>query len=383
MRRRLERASPAALGLCLALSLPVSAGAAEKPDTAAELKTLRDRIKTVETRIETAGDEADTLTGQLRENETTTASTRARLDVIKQDIARKQAGLQKLRAEQATRGQALKRQKQALAAQIRAAYRIGRNNSLKLILNQEDPALIGRALAYYAYLNQSRARKINEVRLGLDELRQARRAIQAETARLAALQVEHEQKLAEFQKFRAGREDLIARLQKYMAAQGRELHALKENERELQRLLQGLNKAAALPADSPPFQSLRGKLDWPAKGRLLERFGNLKKAAGGLKWQGVLIAAKPGSRVNAVSGGKIVFADRFRNLGLLLIIDHGNGFLSLYGHNRDLLKTTGERVLTGEQIATVGDSGGRQDPALYFEIRKGAQPLNPAQWCRG
>ena len=383
MRRRLERASPAALGLCLALSLPVSAGAAEKPDTAAELKTLRDRIKTVETRIETAGDEADTLTGQLRENESTTARTRARLDVIKQDIARKQAGLQKLRAEQAARGQALKRQKQALAAQIRAAYRIGRNNSLKLILNQEDPALIGRALAYYAYLNQSRARKINEVRLGLDELRQARRAIQAETARLAALQVEHEQKLAEFQKFRAGREDLIARLQKYMAAQGRELHALKENERELQRLLQGLNKAAALPADSPPFQSLRGKLDWPAKGRLLERFGNLKKAAGGLKWQGVLIAAKPGSRVNAVSGGKIVFADRFRNLGLLLIIDHGNGFLSLYGHNRDLLKTTGERVLTGEQIATVGDSGGRQDPALYFEIRKGAQPLNPAQWCRG
>lgn len=380
MRRRLARAGAAALGLGLALAPPIFAETPAEAEATAELKTLRDRIETTETRIETARDEADTLTRQLRDNETATAGTRARLAAIQQEIAARQTRLRGLQTEQDARAQALRRQKQALAAQLRAAHRNGRQHALRLILNQGDPARLGRALAYYAYLNQRRARKIEAVRLGLDALRQAQRAMRAETARLAALQVEQEQKLGALQAFRAGREDLIARLQDYMSAEGRTLTRLRENERELQALLQEL-KAMAAPPAGPPFDSLRGKLAWPARGRLLKQFGNPKKAD--LKWRGVLIGAAPGSRVNAVSGGKIIFADRFRNLGLLLIIDHGDGFLSLYGHNRDLLKTTGERVQTGEQIATVGDSGGQRDPALYFEIRKGKQPLNPAQWCRG
>ena len=380
MRRWLARAGAAALGPGLALAPPIFAETPEETRAAAELKTLRNRIETTETRIETARDEAATLTRQLRDNETTTAATRARLAAIQQQIAEQQARLRGLQTEQDARGQALERQKQALAAQLRAAHRNGRNHALRLILNQEDPARLGRALAYYAYLNQRRARKIEAVRLGLDALRQAQSAVRAETARLAALQVEQEQKLGELRAFRAGRKDLIARLQDYMSTEGRALARLRENERELQALLQEFKDMAAPPA-GPPFDSLRGKLAWPARGRLLKQFGNPKKA--GLKWRGVLIGAEPGSRVNAVSGGRIVFADRFRNLGLLLIIDHGDGFLSLYGHNRDLLKTTGERVQTGEQIATVGDSGGQRDTALYFEIRKGKQPLNPAEWCRG
>ena len=379
MRRRLARAGAAALGLGLALSPPIPAETPAEAEAAAELKTLRDQIETTETRIETARDEAATLTRQLSDNETATARTRARLAAIQQDIAAQQARLRGLQTEQDARGQALTRQKQALAAQLRAAHRNGRQHALRLILNQEDPARLGRALAYYAYLNQRRARKIEAVRLGLDALRQAQSAVRAETARLAALQVEQEQKLGELRAFRAGREDLIARLQDYLSAKGRELDRLRENERELQALLQEFKDMAA--PGGPPFDSLRGKLAWPARGRLLKQFGNPKKA--GLKWRGVLIGAEAGSRVNAVSGGRIVFADRFRNLGLLLIIDHGDGFLSLYGHNRDLLKTTGERVQTGEQIATVGDSGGQRDTALYFEIRKGKQPLNPAEWCGG
>ena len=380
MRRWLARAGAAALGLGLALSPPIFAETPEEAEAAAELKTLRDRIETTETRIETAREEADTLTRQLRDNETATAATRARLAAIQQQIAAQQARLRGLQTEQDARRQALTNQKQALAAQLRAAHRNGRRHALRLILNQEDPARLGRALAYYAYFNQRRRRKIEAVRLGLDALRQAQSAVRAETARLAALQVEQEQKLGELRAFRAGRADLITRLQDYMNAEGRALTRLRENERELQSLLQEFRTRAAPPAAGPSFDSLRGKLTWPARGRLLKQFGNPKKA--GLKWRGVLIGAEPGSRVNAVSGGRIVFADRFRNLGLLLIIDHGDGFLSLYGHNRDLLKTTGERVQTGEQIATVGDSGGQRDTALYFEIRKGKQPLNPAEWCR-
>ena len=133
--------------------------------------------------------------------------------------------------------------------------------------------------------------------------------------------------------------------------------------------------------DMPPFGSLKGQLKWPVAGRLLERFGSQKKG-GNLKWQGVLIDAESGTRVNAVGAGKVVFADWFRNLGLLIIIDHGDGYMSLYGHNQNLLKNTGDWVMPGETIATVGDSGGQTDTALYFEIRQGAEPLNPSLWCK-
>ena len=133
--------------------------------------------------------------------------------------------------------------------------------------------------------------------------------------------------------------------------------------------------------DMPPFNSLKGRLTWPVRGKLLKRYG-AKKKGGDLKWQGVLIDAEAGTNVVSISTGKIVFADWFRNLGLLIIIDHGDGFMSLYGHNQNLLKNTGDWVLAGETIATVGDSGGQRDTALYFEIRKGAEPLNPSLWCK-
>ena len=129
-----------------------------------------------------------------------------------------------------------------------------------------------------------------------------------------------------------------------------------------------------------PFNQLRGKLNWPVKGDLKNRFGSLRKG-GKLRWQGVRIAADSGNDVEAVSPGRVIFADWFRNMGLLIIIDHGNGFMSLYGHNERLLKKAGDWVSAREVIAKVGDTGGQQEPNLYFEIRRGGNPVNPALWC--
>ncbi len=171
--------------------------------------------------------------------------------------------------------------------------------------------------------------------------------------------------------------------------QGLELQALQQQEQETKILLEKLSEKqarenlgiTAVFEDIPPFSSLKGKLDWPVEGKLVTRFGSYKRGEK-LKWHGVIIDAKIGVEVQAVSGGQVVFADWFRNLGLLIIIDHGDSYMSLYGYNQSLLKNTGDWVLPGEVIALAGDSGGQLRSGVYFEIRNNGSPVNPAKWCR-
>jgi len=371
----------------LVLSSASNAAVTDDSNTAkaSELENLRIRIKDVETRIKGARDETDKLQKELRENEITTAETLTRLHNTELNISNKHAELKELMFEQAENEASLEQEKEILTNQIRSAYQVGRNDYIKLVLNQEDPALVGRALAYYDYHNQARSERIEQVKQSLVNLEQIQSSIVEQTTKLESLKAEHEIKLRDFHQYRATRRDIITRLQKYIEEQGVELHTLQENERELGKLFQGLKQEEAVTIemfeDMPPFNVLKGKLTWPVKGKILKRFGAGKKG-GNLKWQGVLIDAETGTSVNAISTGKIVFADWFRNLGLLIIIDHGDGYMSLYGHNQNLLKNTGDWVLADEKIATVGDSGGQSNTALYFEIRKGAEPLNPAHWCK-
>ena len=355
-------------------------------DKASDLKEIRTRIKDVESRIQNARNETEKLQKELRENEITTAETLTRLHDFELTISNKNAELEELKFEKTEHASALESEKEKLKYQIRSAYQMGRNDYIKLMLNQQDPAKVGRALAYYDYHNRARSERIGQVQQTLANLAEIETSIIDQTNKLEALKQEHEAKLQNFYQYRATRRDIIARLQKDIEAQGIELQTLHENERELGKLFQGLEQEKAVTIemyeDMPAFSSQKGKLKWPAKGKLLKRFGALKKG-GNLKWQGVLIDAETGTNVEAISAGKIVFADWFRNMGLLIIIDHGDGYMSLYGHNQNLLKNTGDWVLAGEKIATVGDSGGQSDTALYFEIRKGAEPLNPSRWCRG
>lgn len=364
----------------LSVSIPVWA------DKASDLKDIRTRIKNVETRIQGARDEAEKLQKELRENEITTAEALTRLHDFELNISNKKAELEELMFEKAEHESALESEKEKLKNQIRSAYQMGRNDYIKLMLNQQDPAKVGRALAYYDYHNKARSERIGQAQQTLTNLAKIEASIVDQTNKLESLKQEHENKLQNFYQYRVTRRDIIARLQKDIDEQGIELATLQENERELGKLFQGLEQDKAVTIemyeDMPPFSTQKGKMKWPTKGRLLKRFGALKKG-GNLKWQGVLIDAETGTSVEAISAGKIVFADWFRNLGLLIIIDHGDGYMSLYGHNQNLLKNTGDWVLAGEKIATVGDSGGQTDTALYFEIRKGAEPLNPSRWCKG
>ena len=349
------------------------------------LKDIQKRIKEIELRIQSAQDETNKSHQELRNNEVKTTETLSNLHIINTKISKKKSKLEEMLFEQAEHDAALKEEKEKLIHQIRSAYQIGHNDYLRLILNQEHPALVGRALAYYDYHNRIRSERIDLFKQSLIGLKKIQAAIKDESVELEELKLKHKTKLSEFHKFRATRRDINIRLAEYIEEQGIELQIQRENEHQLGILFQGLKKNKAVKTeifeDTMGFGTLKGKLTWPVRGALLKKYGANKKI-GGLKWQGVLINAEMGTEVTAISSGRIIFAEWFRHLGLLIIIDHGDSFMSLYGHNQNILKNIGDWVLADEVIATVGDSGGQRDTALYFEIRKGAEPLNPSHWCK-
>ncbi len=372
------------IGIFFTLSLLAQTSDNEQNEI--ELESIRSKIKDVESLIKDAKNEIDLMAKELRKNEVETANKLTQIHGTQLKIKQKHHELEQLRFEREEMKQSLNSERKAFTKQIRSAYQMGRNDYIKLLLNQQDPTYVGRAMAYYDYHNRLRSKRIHQVKKTLDEITTIQKSIENETQQLEMHRVNYETELNEFHLYRSSRQDIIARLKAFINKQGIELHTLQENEKKLEELLTDIEKketaSIGIFKNMPPFNTQKGKLKWPVNGKLLKRFGNLKKG-GNLRWQGVLIDAEAGTQVNAVSTGKVVFADWFRNLGLLIIIDHGDGYMTLYGHNQNLVKNTGDWVFAGETIATVGDSGGQSNTALYFEIRKGAEPMNPSQWCKG
>ena len=363
----------------------VTAHAGEDPtQKAAELESLRTRIKDVESNIQAARSETDQIYKELQENESAAAAVAQKLADIDADISHSVQSLAELNVKQNAMRATLATERGYLALQIRAAYKMGKNDYLKLLLNQEDPALVGRMLAYYDFINKARTQRINAVKDTLAGISQIEQQIQAEKDVLDQLRATQLAKLEEYTSHRNSRQVIITRLEKFIADQDRQLQILQRDEQELAALVERLKEPASVVQtfeEMTPFDRLKGKLGWPVKGELKSRFGTLRKG-GKLKWQGVSIAAATGDSVEAVSPGRVIFADWFRNLGLLIILDHGGGYMSLYGHNERLLKKVGDWVGERDAIAKAGDTGGQEEPNLYFEIRHGGDPEDPGLWCR-
>ncbi|MGH8220007.1 MAG: murein hydrolase activator EnvC family protein [Steroidobacteraceae bacterium] len=265
---------------------------------------------------------------------------------------------------------------------MRAAYLIGRSEPLKLLLNQDDPARAGRMLAYYGYFGRARAGEIAQVEADVQRLDALDRKLAGEDERLAALEVERHDELGQLEQSSAARRTALASLKAESRTSTARLERLQRERSGLEDLLRGLKRAmqAQAPAAHGAFAHLRGRLSWPVSGHLEARFGQMR--AGALKWDGELIDTQRGAQVRAVSDGRVIFADWLPGLGLLIIVDHGDGYLSLYGHNERLYEGVGTVVKAGEPIATAGDSGGSPRPALYFEIRKAGRPIDPRPWFR-
>ncbi|HIF53825.1 MAG TPA: hypothetical protein EYQ57_01290 [Methylococcaceae bacterium] len=260
---------------------------------------------------------------------------------------------------------------------------MGRNDKLKLMLNQQEPAVTGRIMVYYEYLNKLRLKKIEKIDDDLQQLRALKQVQHKENARLNEKLAKSKLEQSFLIKTRNAREQLLAKIKQRFFSKKQQLSQYKTSEKRLKTLilkLQQLRDPFPLEEGAvTEFAKLKGKLPWPVQGRIKKKFGARRM---GSRWDGVLIKAKSGTPIHAVTRGRVVYADWLRGYGLLTIIEHGQGYMTLYAFNESLYKSVGDWIEAGTVIATVGQSGGQTVTGLYFGIRKKGKPVNPERWCR-
>jgi len=371
-------------GVALALGLVLSAfgeanGQATNPEK--ELREVREKIEAMQRSMRRDTDKRDALSGQLRDAEENVRSARGRLSDLRKRLDESDARLEALAADRARNEAALREQRDVLAAELRTAYVGGRQEQFKLLLSQEDPATLGRMLVYYSYFGRARAGKIAEIEGIVTKLDEDAAAESAERERLAALEAESRQELTAVDAARGERNRALKAMNAQIRTSSDSIAKLKREAAALEKLVADLRRAMSdLPATGgQAFEKVRGRLAWPVDGKITARFGQPR--GGGLQWNGVMIDAARGAAVKALYDGRIAYADWLPGMGLLIIVDHG-GYMSLYAHNEQLYKKVGDRVQAGDAIATVGDSGGRNQPGLYLEIRRGTRPIDPIPWFR-
>jgi septal ring factor EnvC (AmiA/AmiB activator) len=373
-------------GVSVMTQLQAGATAADREqEKKQKLEEVRRKIGELRTSIEGARDQQSQLRDELRATEVTIGDISRALRRIADEQKAKAETLRGLRARRAEAEAALDRQRRLLEQQIVAAYTMGRQGQLKIVFNQEDPAALGRMLTYYDYFNRARVERIGEIDRQAREIATIEQAITQESDALEQTRADQRREMQTLTESRAARRQILVKLDAEIRTKEQQLASLMRDERNLAELVSRLREVVRdLPVDLPdnvPFSRLKGKLPWPVQGKLAARYGANRKAES-LTWRGVVIDAEEGREVKAIYNGRVVFADWMRGFGLLLIVDHGNGYMSLYGHNQSLYKNVGDVVRKGEAVATVGNSGGRETPGLYFEIRHNGVPDNPVLWCR-
>ena len=411
----------------------------ERAQTQQQLDATRQDIAELKKLLSKVQEEKSGVQKELKGTETELGKLQKQVDALQKELQKSESELQRLDAEKKKLQSARTEQQRLIAIQARAAYQNGRQEYLKLLLNQQNPEKFARTLTYYDYLSQARLEQLKNFNETLRQLANVEQDIAAQQAQLLVQKSDLDTQRDELEKVRKERQQVLAKLNEDVKARDQKLAAREQDQADLSKVLKTIEETLARqareaeearkkaliaqqeaekkrlreaqahadaesdtsdaprkPVKSSPgalvsssgetfggaFAATRGKLPWPVDGRLLARFGESRGDDARTKWDGVMISASAGSQVHAVHGGRVVFADWLRGAGLLVILDHGNGFLSLYGHNQTLLKSAGDVVKAGESISTVGNSGGQDTPALYFAIRQQGHPSDPAQWCR-
>jgi septal ring factor EnvC (AmiA/AmiB activator) len=381
------------LGAALALLAPalVSAQEGDAAQHAAQEKEARQKLDALRVQIRTLTEQQHATVGArgeaeraLREKEIALGTIARDVHALDQQLAAQQASLDSLNQQRDHLETVLKSQRDALAVLLRSAYALGRNEELKLLLQQDDVAAIARVLAYHRYFQRAQIGQIDKLLGDLRQLADVQASIEAATTALATTRDARSAEGAKLETERAERARLVESIDVRLKDQGTRIAVLGKDETALTRLLEKLRD---LFADIPkqisgdaPFASARGRLAWPLQGKLVTAFGAGDES--GRRSSGLLLAVKSGTPVHAISHGRVAFADWLRGYGLMIIVDHGDGYLSLYGCNETLLKDVGDWVDAGETIATSGASGGQKTAGLYFELRAKGQPVDPRGWLR-
>jgi septal ring factor EnvC (AmiA/AmiB activator) len=371
------------MGLAGASPVPAASKTESQAQKAeSELQSVKSEIDRITHQVSEEQVERDRVSKELRSAELSVGKARQSLDAVRRERAERAAHRAALASDKRESQASIAKERAQLAGQLRAAYLIGHEEPLKLLLNQKDPARAGRMFVYYSYFGRARADEIHAIEANLAHLDDLDSQLAAEDAKLADLEKQQKAQLSEVERARQQRSVVLANLETQTHNDAQNLERLRSQQAGLEKLLRELREAMAkYPVDTnSAFGQIRGKLAWPVAGRLVAHFGQTR--AGGLKWDGDLVATERGAPVRAVYQGRVIYSDWLPGLGLLTIIDHGDGYMSLYGHNERLYKAVGDKVAAGDEIASAGDSGGSAHPELYFEIRKGGKPLDPRPWFK-
>jgi len=385
----------------LLLSCPcLSVAEIAQPPVAKEQAT---RLENANAQMAQIKHQQEALLAQLQKIETQYGTIAGSLHELSEFVGDKRLQLNTLNVQINQKQQLLKAEKVVLNKQLSAAFVMGKKEKLKLLLNQQDPALASRMMVYYQYLNQARLKKLTAIQTQIAELATLEQAKQETADKLGQAIQARETQRADLTKTRLQRDTLLAQLKTDFALKTEQLNQLDESEAQLETLIRSLQRtttAITAPVKPPviatpypnnklnplyaaatnkPFHLLKRHLSWPVKGNILHRFGSRRSET---RWDGVLIGAPEGAEIYAVSDGKVVFANWLRGYGLLTIVDHGEGYMTLYAFNQSLYKKVGDSIKAGMAIAAVGKSDGRDEVGLYFGIRHEGKAINPALWCR-
>ena len=347
-----------------------------------KLKALSNDISQLQKQLRVTRTEHDKSAAHLREIELKTATTRRRVLGLDKDIRLLGKELSRLYAQKEQLDGQRRRQAGQVAQELSAAYRLGREEPLKVLLNMENPEELGRTLKYYEYIVKARSKILEDYQSTIRELDDVEQTLLSKQNTLSdkrtELQAIHQTLKAEIKQ----RNALLENSRQQINNEKGKLTKLNLERQQLESIIQALQNHVQnlnIP-DSQPFSKRRGKLPWPVKGRVGHSFGSARGS--NLKWRGWLLNARNASPVKAIHHGRVVFSDYLRGQGLLVIVDHGDNYLSLYAHNQVLLKETGEWVHPGEVIAKVGNTGGLERSALYFEIRRKGKAIDPKRWLK-
>ncbi len=405
---------PAVLRLCLCAALAVSLGpqsslgapatpaapAAESEDRKRQLNDLRERIDKLQRNLAKSEESRSEVTDALRASEKAISEANRNLVAMGRDqavLARELSDLQ--RRLQTTRADVVKQQ-DLLDRTIRHQYMNGNTDALRLLLEGKDVAEVERQMRYLGYLSKARAQAIDKLKQTLATLAELEASTKAKKEELAANADAQKKAKVALQAERNARQKVLLRVAGDIKKGRKEIGRLKRDEDRLAKLIDELAKALARRAEENAerrrsgeiidseadggligrnFQSLKGKLKLPVKGELIGRFG-AQREEGGVTWKGVFIRAQAGQPVKAVADGRVIFADWMRGFGNLLVIAHGDGYMSVYGNNESLLKQVGESALSGETVALVGSTGGAAESGVYFQLQHDVTPFDPMKW---
>ena len=366
---------------CALLLLPLQAIAAE--DEKAKLAELKNAITSLEKQLNKRDKDKSKLAAELKMNEIAASASSKKIRLLNSKIKSRNAKLADLGKQQTELKLGIKKQNAVVSEQLATAYKMGAQEPIKLLLNQEDPQQLARLFKYYNYVVDARNEKIAQYMGDVEQLSTVRNQVSEEKRSLDSAKAELEKDRQQLLANNKRRQTTLKQLNASLQSDKSKLEKLLKQRTALEELLKNVRRvvkkmALKTPPGGQSFASQKGQLSWPLKGKVAHSFGS--KRSGSLNWDGWLISAQIGEPVAAVHDGQVIFSNYMRGFGLLIILNHGDGYMSLYAHNEELLKDTGDWVLSNETISRAGDTGGLNQPALYFEIRKKGQPADPKIW---